>query len=77
MPAVRSSSRRSGALAITLLASGATGAPIGPVTPGRARTRSRHGAPRSALSWARAREFSSAIFTPCGQTWEQMPQPEQ
>ncbi len=39
--------------------------------------RSRSGMPFCAFSLARAWELISAIFTPCGQTWEQIPQPEQ
>jgi hypothetical protein len=33
--------------------------------------------PRSSQSRARACELISAIFTPCGQTCVQIPQPEQ
>ena len=59
------------------LAIGATGAPRRPASVGRAISRSRSGMPRSAFISARAWELISAIFTPCGQTWVQMPQLEQ
>jgi hypothetical protein len=56
---------------------GATGVPRRPASVGRESTRSRSGMPRSFLSSARACELISAIFTPWGQTWVQMPQLEQ
>ena len=40
-------------------------------------SRSRNGIPRSARMAALAWVLISAIFTPCGQTCVQMPQPEQ
>ena len=48
-----------------------------PSTLGRAISWLRRGIPRSSHSWARACELISAIFTPCGQTAVQIPQPEQ
>ncbi len=56
---------------------GATGVPSFPVRLERAMIRSRSGTPRSAFITARAWALISAIFTPCGQTVVQMPQPEQ
>ena len=66
------SGERSPALAIL-----AVGVPIRPSTVGRVIRRSRSGILVSALRLARAWLLISAIFTPCGQTCEQMPQPEQ
>jgi hypothetical protein len=59
------------------LASGATGVPMRPASVGRAIRRSRSGMPRSSFSAARAWELISAMCTPWGQTWVQMPQLEQ
>ena len=74
---VRSSSRRTRPLAIVALATRATGAPSRPASTGRASSWSRSGMPCSSLSAARACELISAMCTPCGQTWVQMPQLEQ
>ena len=62
---------------MTALAIGATGVPRRPESVGRAISRSRSGMPVSAFRAARAWELISAIFTPCGHTWVQMPQLEQ
>ena len=59
------------------LASGATGVPARPSQVGRVMIRSRSGTPFWRLSLLRACELISAIFTPCGQDIEQIPQPEQ
>ena len=48
-----------------------------PITVGRAINWLRSGTPRFSQSCARARELISAIFTSCGQTCVQIPQPEQ
>ena len=78
MPRVRSiEPTRTSRLRMAQLASGATGVPRRPASVGRAISRSRSGTPRSAFISARAWELISAIFTPCGQTWVQMPQLEQ
>jgi hypothetical protein len=70
--ATRTSRFRSDALAI-----GAAGVPRRPRTVGRVMMRSRSGTPSRCLSLLRAWALISAIFTPCGQTWVQIPQPEQ
>ena len=64
-------------MSIVRLASGATGLPARPSHVGRVMIRSRRGKPFSCLSLLRACELISAIFTPCGQTIEQIPHPEQ
>ena len=51
--------------------------PRRPITVGRAIIWLRSGMPRFSQRFARARELISAIFTSCGQTCVQMPQPEQ
>ncbi len=77
IPSVLSTRRRTSGLRIVQLATGAVGVPRRPVTVGRAIRRSRRGTPCSAFITARAWELISAIFTPWGQTWVQMPQLEQ
>ncbi len=72
-----SSSTRNGPSEVVQLAIGATGAPRRPSSVGRAMSLSRSGTPRRCASSAFAWELISAIFTPCGQTWVQMPQLEQ
>ena len=56
---------------------GAASVPARPSQVGRVMMRSRSGMPFCAFSLSRAWALISAIFTPCGQTWEQIPQPEQ
>ena len=68
---------RSGRLSIVQLAIFAAGVPARPSHVGRVMMRSRSGTPFWRLSLLRAWALISAIFTPCGQTCEQMPQPEQ
>ena len=59
------------------MASGAAGVPSRPASVGRPSTRSRSGMPFVAFIFARAWVLISAMWTPCGQTWVQTPQPEQ
>jgi hypothetical protein len=74
---VFSISTRSGRMRRLMLASGATGEPRRPARVGREISLSRRGEPWSCFSLARAWLLISAIFTPCGHTWVQMPQLEQ
>ena len=77
MPSSFSAATRSGRARSDAFASGATGTPRRPITVGRPIRRSRRVIPRASLTFARAWELICAIFTPCGQTWVQIPQPEQ
>ena len=77
IPSVASRTRRAGRVRIAAFASGATGRVIRPSTSGRAISRSRNDIPLAAFISARARALISAMSTPCGHTWVQMPQPEQ
>ena len=76
-PSVFSTASRSSRLRSAQFASGATGVPRRPASVGRATIRSRSGTPRVAFRCARACVLISAMWTPCGQTCVQMPQPEQ
>ena len=76
-PTVFSPISRTSLLRSVQLASGATGVPARPAQVGRAMIRSRSLKPVCSLSRARACELISAMWTPCGQTWVQIPQPEQ
>jgi len=59
------------------LARPAAGVPARPSQVGRVTIRSRSGTPCWRFSLLRAWALISAILTPCGQTCEQIPQPEQ
>ena len=76
-PSVFSARIRSGRERSVQLAIGATGVPARPSQVGRVMIRSRSGMPFWRFSLSRAWALISAIFTPCGQTCEQIPQPEQ
>ena len=77
IPIVFSITIRAGLSFSDRFASGATGVPARPSQVGRVMIRSRSGQPFWRLSLSRACALISAILTPCGQTCEQIPQPEQ
>ena len=76
-PSVFSPMSRASLLRKVQLAIGAAGVPARPAQVGRAIIRSRSLNPVFSFSRARACELISAMWTPCGQTCVQIPQPEQ
>ena len=77
MPRSFCASTLSGLLASVQFARGATGVPSAPSLSGRPRSWLRSGTPSASASLALARVLISAMCTPCGQTFVQMPQLEQ
>ena len=77
MPMTFSAMKRLKRLCSAKLASGGAMLPSLPSSSLRPSSRLRRGSPCSATISARARAFSSAIFTPVGQTSLQTRQPEQ
>ena len=77
MPIVFSIATRSGLTSSDLLAIGAAGVASLPSQFGWPSMRSRSLTPSRSFRRARAWLLISAMWTPCGHTWVQMPQPEQ
>jgi hypothetical protein len=77
MPSVFSTSSRNSGLRSVQFAIGAAGVPSRPTTVGRAIICSRSAKPSRSRRRALACVLISAMWTPCGQTWVQMPQLEQ
>ncbi len=77
MPRTFSTTIRNGRLRSDQFAIGAAGVPRRPTTVGRAIMCSRSGTPSRSRTRAFACVLISAMWTPCGHTWVQMPQLEQ